>query len=337
MPTLALVTVLAAGCSEDAPRMQAIAGDAQGTTYTIQWWTTAQPPDAQFSAAVQEELERLDALLSNYREDSVIERFNAARTNGPYALPTELVALLRIAGQVHAASAGCFDPTVRPLVTLWGLDRGAPRVPDGAEISAALARVGLDKLEIVSPNAVRKAVPDLELDLSSIGQGYTVAQLSELAAQFGLEHYLIELGGEIAARGHKPDGTPWRVGVEDPLRVDDPVRRRLTLPTDRPAAVITSGTYRNFFDAEGTRYSHILDPRTGRPVTHDLVSVTVLSADATSAAAWATALLCLGAEAAGATAARENVAALMYVRDGESRTTERTTPALSADWSAALE
>jgi thiamine biosynthesis lipoprotein len=332
---IAVAVAFAAACSPEEPRLHSTGDVAQGTTYTIQWWTAEQIDHTAFVAAVRDELARLDALLSNYRDDSVIERFNQARTLEPLQLPEELTALLRTAAHVHRASAGCFEPTVRPLVTLWGLDGDAPEVADPAAITATLERIGFDKLEIRDGGEVRKTVADLELDLASIGQGYTVARMSEIAADFGLAHYLIELGGEIAARGSKPNGEPWRVGVEEPRPPGDPgagtIRRRLTLPTDRPAAVITSGTYRHFFEADGRLYSHIIDPRTGSPVTHDLVSVTVVHQDPTLAAAWATALLCLGPEHARTTADSEGLAALLFVQKGESLE-ERWSTALRTEW-----
>jgi thiamine biosynthesis lipoprotein len=337
---ISALAALAAACSSPDPSSpRSTSGTAQGTTYSVQWWSTDPFDEAAFTAAIGTELERLDALLSNYRADSVIERFNEARTTEPLALPAELVALLRVAAEVHSASAGCFDPTVRPLVALWGLDGETPHVPQAAAIAATLERVGLGELEVVDDTTVRKTVPDLELDLSSIGQGYTVARLSEIAHRFGLEHYLVELGGEIAGRGHKPDGSPWRVGVEEPVPADpaapSPIRQRLTLPV-RPATVITSGTYRHFFLADGRRYSHIIDPRTGTPVTHDLVSVTVIHDSATLGAAWATALLCLGPEAAAATAEREDIAALLFAQDGN-LVAEQRTSALLRNWPGMLD
>ncbi|HLF11452.1 MAG TPA: FAD:protein FMN transferase [Gammaproteobacteria bacterium] len=326
------------GCSPERPdrEIQVISNLAQGTTYTIKWWSAGEFDAAAFASAIQDELARIDELLSNFREDSMIERFNASRTVEAQALPEEMLMLLRIAAAVHRASAGCFDPTVRPLVALWGFDTAAPHVPHPSALAAARTRVGFDKLELIDTQHVRKTIADLEIDMAGIGQGYTVARLAQIAAELGLDNYLIEIGGELAAHGGKPNDEPWRVGIEQPLDAQRAVPRVLILPTERTTAVMTSGTYRHFFEEGGQTYSHILDPKTGRPVQHDLVSVTVLHSDPTLAGAWSTALLCLGPEQAAVTAEREGLAALLLVRVGES-IQERRSTSLDEGWLGVLE
>jgi thiamine biosynthesis lipoprotein len=311
-----LIAVAVAGCAGCVrrPALETLTGLAQGTTYTLQWWSDQRVDRAALARDVTAELERIDALLSNYRPDSVLERFNATRSPDPQALPAELVALFELAAEIHRASAGCFDPTVRPLVRLWGFDGDEPHVPPDDAIAAVLPRVGFDKLEIVDPEHVRKLREDLEIDMASIGQGYTVGRLSAIAEGFGLKNYLFEIGGELAGRGTRPDGNSWRVGIESPDR-GDPLEA-LNLPADRLTAVITSGSYRHFFEDHGHAYGHILDPRTGRSVEHALVSVTVTGDTAARTAAWGTALLCLGPDAAAETAEREHVSAIMIVRAG---------------------
>ena len=185
-----------AGCTPANPALRSTAGLAQGTTYTLQW--SGGPPDTEeIERAAGAELDRLDALLSNYRADSTIEQFNAAHTLEPQRLPAELVKLLRLAKEIHSASNGCFDPTVRPLVRLWGLDGEAPSVPSPDAVAQALAGVGLDNLEIIDEQHVRKTVPELAIDMSSIGQGYSAERLGRVLEDFGIDHYLAEIGGEI--------------------------------------------------------------------------------------------------------------------------------------------
>ncbi len=326
---LAVAASLAAGCS-GRREIQTIAGLAQGTTYELQWWSESEIDQPELNRAVADELDRIDALLSNYRSDSVLERFNASRTTQLQALPAELVALLRLAGDVHRASGGCFDPTVRPLVRLWGFDGDAPHVPRDDELEAARARVGFDKLEIVDAGHVRKLVSEVEVDMASIGQGYTVGRLAALAERFGLTDYLVEIGGELVGSGQRPDGRSWRVGVESPAVGGAPVRA-LPLPTAGVTAVITSGTYRHFFEDRGKIYGHILDPRTGRPVDHALVSVTVAGADPALVAAWGTALLCLGPDAGAALAEKLDLAAVLSVRTAGGFE-QRATPRFVAQW-----
>ncbi len=323
----------ALGCtSASAPSIRTVSGIAQGTTYSLQW--TGGATKAEIAAAAEEELERIDALLSNYRADSTLERFNATRSTEPIELPGELVALLDLAQRVHAASDGCFDPTVRPLVRAWGFDGDTPAVPAAAAIDTARATVGLEKLSLLDATHVRKSVAALEVDMASIGQGYTAGRLADVLERHGSTAYLAEIGGEIVARGTKPDGAAWRVGVENPGGAQ--AGPALRMPPDPRTAVITSGSYRQFLEADGRRFGHIIDPRSGWPVEHALLSVTVVGGDAAAAAAWGTALLCLGPEAATAVAEREELAALLWVGGGDEPALERSRT-FRAEWQHLLD
>ncbi len=273
--TWAAISAAAAafGCTPaQSPATRTATGFAQGTTYSLQW--VGGGADAEVAAAAEQELERIDALLSNYRPDSTLEGFNAARTTAPVELPAELVALLQLAKAVHAASDGCFDPTVRPLVRLWGFDGDTPAAPSAELIEAARAIVGLDKLEVLDATHVRKTQPELEVDMASIGQGYTAARLAELLEQHGSTAYLAEIGGEIVARGTKPGELPWRIGVENPVSGAATSSCVTHAARTRATAAITSGSYRHYFEADGRRFGHIIDPRTrlgrrARPVVRD--------------------------------------------------------------------
>jgi thiamine biosynthesis lipoprotein len=323
LSTLAMVALLTAACVSSTPELRTVTGLAQGTTYSLQW--LGGNDETAIAAAARQELERLDALLSNYRPDSTLERFNAARTTEPVELPRELVALFELAKAIHMGSNGCFDPTVLPLVRAWGFDSDEPAVPLPATLEAARAVVGLDKLELLDATHARKTVPDLEFDMASIGQGYSVERLADLLEQHGSSAYLVEIGGEVAARGTKPGERPWRVGVENPAPGGSP-GPALRMPATARTAVITSGTYRHYFEQDERRFGHIIDPRTGWPVEHSLVSVTVVGDDAATAAAWATALLCLGPDDATAVAERHDLAALWWVEpDGEPPELRRST------------
>jgi FAD:protein FMN transferase len=333
------VWFLAAGaavaCSPvSAPVIRSVTGFAQGTTYSLQW--TGGGTEAEIAAAAEQELERIDALLSNYRTDSALEGFNSASTTEPVALPAELVALLGIAKAVHAASDGCFDPTVRPLVRAWGFDGDSPSVPSAALIDATRATVGLDKLDLVDATHVRKARPELQVDMASIGQGHTAGRLADLLEQHGSTAYLAEIGGEVVARGTKPGAAPWRIGVENPVPGEAP-GPALRMPPSSRTAAITSGSYRHYLEVDGRRFGHIIDPRSGWAVEHDLLSVTVLGPDAATAAAWGTALLCLGPAAATRTAQREELAALFWIGDGSEPATLELSRAFETRWHEVLE
>jgi thiamine biosynthesis lipoprotein len=330
---LVALFALCAGCSPASLERKVVTGFAQGTTYSLQWMGGAS--ESAMAAAADRELARIDAVLSNYRPDSDIERFNAQRSTSPVDLPAELVELLSLAKDIHAASGGCFDPTVRPLVRAWGFDTETPAVPSPDVLAAARATVGLDRLVLDGPSRAHKTEPGLEIDMASIGQGYAAARLAELLEEHGSLGYLAEIGGEIVARGTKPNGSAWRIGVENPSDDDRP-GAALTLAAERRTAVITSGTYRHFFEGDDRRYGHVIDPRTGTPIDHALLSVTVVGSEGGRAAAWATALLCLGPELALATAEREGIAAILWVADAAGNTTRYETRALTDGSSGAI-
>jgi thiamine biosynthesis lipoprotein len=305
----ALLLVALAGCAKSPP-LQQLKGFAQGTSYHISYWS-ASPVDTQaVKKAVEDELAAIDKLLSNYRPDSVIESFNRNATTEGQEVGPEIVQLVRIAETVHKASQGCYDLTVKPLFTLWGFNGETPAVPDDKAIADTLKQIGMAKLAVVDDTHLSKKQEILQTDLSSIAQGYSVESLSRVLEKHGIRDYMVEIGGELKTLGQKPDRTPWRIALEKPLPGEHKLHKILAMPKDKPLAIMTSGTYRHYFDANGRRYSHILDARTGRPVTHDLVSVTVAHPDPTVADAWSTALLCLGQEQGLKTANAEHLAAL---------------------------
>lgn len=279
-------------CSE--PTIQKLAGPVQGTTYHISYWAESPVDDKAIKAGIENEFAVIDKLLSNYRSDSVIETFNSAENTDSLEVGGEIVSLVKIAQVVNQASQGCYDLTVKPLFDLWGFRGDALTVPNDSTLLTTLKQIGMEKLEVVDGTHLRKKQADLKVDLSSIAQGYSVERISKVLAQKGITNYLVEIGGELRTNGYKPGLQPWRIAVERPLPDERVMHKVVTMPKDSPMAVMTSGTYRHYFDDHGWRYSHILDARNGRPITHNLVSVTVLISDPTVADAWSTALLCLG-------------------------------------------
>jgi thiamine biosynthesis lipoprotein len=298
-----------AGCTR-SPALQQLKGFAQGTSYHISYWSAA-PIDVQaVKKAVDDEFATIDKLLSNYRPDSVIESFNRNAITESQEVGPEIVQLVRVAETVHIASQGCYDLTIKPLFTLWGFQGEAPAVPDDNAIADALKQIGMAQLAVVDDTHLSKKQAMLQADLSSIAQGYSVESLSRVLEKHGISNYMVEIGGELKTRGQKPDQKPWRIALEKPLPGEHKLHKILAMPKEAPLAIMTSGTYRHYFDANGRRYSHILDARTGRPVTHDLVSVTVAHPDPVIADAWSTALLCLGQDQGLKTANAEHLAAL---------------------------
>ncbi|QPK63854.1 FAD:protein FMN transferase [Methylomonas sp. LL1] len=312
---LAVSAVLSA-CSEPAPDVVKFEGFAQGTTYHISYWSQTPVDGKSVESEVTKAFADIDKVLSNYRPDSVIEAFNTNPTDDSQLVGDEIVGLVKLAGKVSHASQGCYDLTIKPLFDLWGFRGEALTIPDETALQQALAEIGMDKVRIVDDSHLQKPAK-VRVDVSSVAQGYSVEKISRVLEQRGIHDYLVEIGGELKTHGHKPDGQAWRIAVEKPLPGEQRMMKILTMPRDQPLAVMTSGTYRHYFDVNGQRYSHILDARNGKPVTHDLVAVTVLHDNPTVADAWSTALLCLGQPEGMRLADAENIQALFIQQQGD--------------------
>jgi len=325
----ALLTELLASCdSQPDHDLLALTGSTMGTTYSVQ---VVDPPPGTDLAGLRRRidaaLELVNDQMSTYRPESELSRFNAAATTDWTPVSAALATTVAAAKHIGAASGGALDVTVGPLVNLWGFGpaRSDDDVPAPEEIAAALARTGLDKLEVrLDPPALRKTQPDVYVDLSSIAKGYGVDRVAAVLAAAGIDDLLVEIGGELYGRGLNARGEPWRIAVERPQSVG---RRVLRVVPLRALGMATSGDYRNFFELDGVRYSHSIDPSTGWPVRHDLASVTVLADNAMEADGWATALLVLGPQRGPALARSLNLAALFIERHPDDRLEVHTTAA----------
>jgi len=315
---IVLLTAVLGGCGE---RIHHFAGFAQGTMYHVAYVAPVGHDSAEMQRRVEEELQRIDRLYSNYRDDSVVERFNAFRSMTPVEVGSEMVGLVERGRQVNAASHGCFDPTIVPLAALWRDAAESGKPPGEIELERVRGWVGIDRLEAVDATRLRKRHPDLALDLSAIAQGASLGRLGGILEADGITAYMIEIGGEIIVRGSRPGNKPWRIAVLDPGLRDRMLPEIITHAEDAALTIATSGTYFRRIEIDGQSYSHVIDARTGRPVTHDSVSVTVVHVDPALADAWSTALLCLGSEDGRAVAAERDLAALFILRDGRIETT----------------
>ena len=313
----ALILLLATGCNR-TPKLHKITGLAQGTSYHITWWSAGAVDEAGLKAAITAALAKVDKEISNYRNDSDIERFNHSTSLDWQPMPAEVIDLLAIAQNVHGNSGGCYDPTIAPLFDLWGFRSDTFRVPSRQQIEATRAHVGFDKVEIdVKNHRLRKTIPDLAIDLSSMGEGYTARRLAKVLEKFAITNYLVEFGGDMFIKGTRPDQGKWRVAIVRPLPGDLSIEKVVDINDTGGVSINTSGTYRHFFTAGGKRYSHIFDPRTGAPVTHDLVSATVFGTDPRRSDAWATAMLCLGEKEGQAIAARYSLPVFFMRQQGK--------------------
>ncbi|MGE0744290.1 MAG: FAD:protein FMN transferase [Rhodospirillales bacterium] len=326
------VAVPALAAPPDAPaagaRVATLVGETMGTTWTVR---VAAPPDIDFvalRARIQHALDRVVAQMSTYRPDSDLSRFNAAPAGTWLALPEEFLAVLTAALALARETDGAFDPTVGPLVDLWGFGPAGRRTepPPAAAIEAVAGPVGWARLEIDAARRRARQPGGVRLDLSAIAKGFGVDAVADCLRDAGLTCYLVEVGGELRGAGTKPDGKPWWVAPDRP-RADMPE----TIVALHGLAVATSGDYRRFFDSGGIRYAHTIDPRTGRPVSHGLVAVTVLHPSCMQADALATALTVLGPQAGYDFACARGIAALFVARDGGGdRLPETMTPAFLA-------
>jgi FAD:protein FMN transferase len=294
---------------------------AQGTTYHIKFVLEPQGKKAlrEVEQKITAKLDEIDAKLSNYRDDSEISKINQNETTDWLTASPELINLLVISKTVYAKSDGCFDLTVKPLFDLWGFSKHEPKVPDQSAIDALKPHIGMNLLEIdPASQRLRKLDAKLKIDLAAIAQGYSVGAIAQLLEAEGIHDYMAEIGGEMMVRGNKADGKPWRIGIESPATQARELYKAVGIDSPTAKAVMTAGTYRNYFEENGQSYSHILNPKSGRPVTHHLLSVTIIHDDPSWADAWDTALLCMGEEAAMKTIESENLGGLLlYDKDGK--------------------
>lgn len=312
-------------------------GATMGTTYHIKLVAEPDTVDTEkLHADVENVLAEIDRQMSTYRPDSELMRFNRAPAGKWFPVSTATAKVVAAAQDISEKTGGALDVTVGPLVRLWHFgppmgDKGggagpsknqfAP--PSDEKIATARKSVGFQKLEVrMKPPALRKKIDGLEVDLSSIASGYAIDRLAELIAKQGVGAYMVELGGEVRAAGAHEDGKPWRVAVERPSARERELFTSVTLDN---AAIATAGDYRKFFEYGGRRYSHVIDPATGRPIEYQLASVTVVADTCIAADGWDTPLLVLGPER-GFECAEKNGVAALFLSHGKSGNEVRATP-----------
>ncbi|MCC6077229.1 FAD:protein FMN transferase [Pseudomonas sp. GCM10022188] len=310
-----------AGCEFSDP-LESFGGPTMGSTYTIKYVRADGVADAKtLQAGVEAILAEVDQQMSTYRDDSLIERFNRAPADTCMAMPQDVLELVRLGEGLSLQSDGAFDLTVEPLLNLWGFgpkSRGE-QVPSAEAIAEVLQRVGHQHLRIDGEQLCKDA--KVQVDLNSIAAGHAVDRIAAWLEQQGVASYLVEATGELKMRGRKPDGSAWRIAIEEP-REDQRVAQR-TLELDG-YGVSTSGDYRNYFEENGRRYSHTLDPRSGAPIAHKLAAVTVLHPKAVLADGLSTLLMVLGPEDGLAWAERQGIAAFFVTRAGDGYVTHAT-------------
>lgn len=312
--------------SERAPLH--LSGTAMASTYNVKLARGNGIDAERVLAAVHAAFTEVDARMSMYRADSELSRLNRQPARQPFALSPELLSVLGTAQEIAALSDGAFDVTVAPLVETWGfgIDK-RQAVPPVARVQAERAAVGWRGLRLdAGARTAVKARDTLRLDLGGIAKGYGVDRAAQALDALGIADYMVEHGGEVRTRGRNANGLAWQIGIERPDAL--PPRAHRVVPLSG-LAMATSGDYRIYFEQDGRRYSHEIDPSKAAPIAHQLCSVTVVDADCTRADALATALIVLGPQAGLALALREGIAAY-FIERGEAGFVAQATPAFAA-------
>ena len=314
---LSLVFVVVAGCS-DRESIVRIEGPTMGTAYHIAW--VGDPAKAEaIQADIDQRLAAINRIMSTYDPTSELSLINQSKApladDGWIPVSADLADVIADSLEIYQKSGGVFDISVGPLVNLWGFgpDAHPDEVPSEDVLAEAMSRTGLDVLQFDPQRPAIKLAQPRYLDLSAIAKGWGVDDIAALLEGKNIHNYMVEIGGEIRTGGRKPGDAPWRIAVERPGALADGRNVELVIePED--VAVATSGDYRNYFERDGVRYSHTINPFTGRPITHRLASATVIDASSAMADGWATALNVAGPEKGMALAEQYRMAVFMIVR-----------------------
>jgi len=322
LPIIFVLVILFLPATSDAKREHLIEGRTMGTTYHI----TVVADDFKGVAGLKEKidarLQDINRVFSTYFEDSEISRFNAMNKVGEkFRISDDFIQVMKAGRKIHELSEGAWDGTVSPLVDLWGFGptQRQTQKPTEAEIKSLMQNIGFDYIRIEEPHFLVKNLAMVTLDLNSIAKGFAVDQVSSLIAAAGHKDYLVEIGGEVYAFGVRPDGKNWRVGINRPQK-DAAFNEVYKVVSLHNQAFATSGDYRNFFEIDGVRYSHVIDPLTGHPVTNGVVSVSIIADTGTLADGLATAIMVMGAAKGIQLVNRlENVECLIVIEKSDGR------------------
>lgn len=314
---LVAISLLLAGCfpakDPNGKREVLMQGHTMGTTYNIKVVVEKNDYDIEaLHSTIDQSLIQVNQEMSTYIDNSELSIFNKSDGIMPVTMSSGLAKVMNEAFRLGDITQGKLDVTVGPLVNLWGFgpDLRPEKVPTEAEQQQARTRVGLNKVNI-SGDQLSKQQADVYVDLSTIAKGYGVDVVAELIEQQGIHHYLVEIGGEMRLKGFKADGTLWHIAVEKPLTHERSIHQ-IIVPKDN--AVATSGDYRNYIEVDGKRYSHIIDPHTGLPIEHRLVSVTVIHPSSMTADGLSTAIMVMGPELGLQFAQEYDLAAMLIVK-----------------------
>jgi thiamine biosynthesis lipoprotein len=285
------------GCEAPQP-LSGWSGMTMGTTYQVKI-AQVRLSDNQLQtirSKVDSALKEVNRQMSTYDPGSEISRFNKYDKTTAFEVSAEFGKVVKKAIQVYQSSDKAFDITVAPLINLWGFGSEGHRItpPTKKEIGSMLKNIGSQHLETVNDRWLIKNKPQLQLDLGAIAKGYGVDVVSSQLLKSGLTNFMVEIGGEVYARGEKTGGDLWRIGIDTPMLASMPGQELQAILALKDVAIATSGDYRNYFEYDGKIFSHTINPKTGYPVDHDLASVTVIAQNCMEADALATAIMVMG-------------------------------------------
>ncbi|WP_434662305.1 FAD:protein FMN transferase ApbE [Klebsiella sp. MISC125] len=319
------ICVLLSGCdsatTSESPKSAAtvLDGKTMGTFWRVSVINVDEAKAQELRQKVQAQLDADDRLLSTWKNDSALMRFNHSPSSTPWPVSEAMADIVTLSLRIGAKTHGAMDITVGPLVNLWGFgpDKQPVKTPDAQQIAAAKARSGLQHLTVINQadkQFLQKDIPDLFVDLSTVGEGYAADHLARLMEQEGISRYLVSVGGALVSRGMNAEGQPWRVAIQKPTDRENAVQAIVDI---NGHGISTSGSYRNYYELDGKRISHVIDPQTGRPIDHKLVSVTVIAPTALEADGWDTGLMVLGPKRAQDVVREQGLAVYMIIKEGE--------------------
>ncbi|MCD6184909.1 MAG: FAD:protein FMN transferase [Deltaproteobacteria bacterium] len=294
LPVFILTFLFCYGCSGNDYTI--LAGNTMGTTYRIKFFSSSCNNFSTLKNKINQRLDEINQSMSTYIDDSEISRFNRSGEAGKkFYISDDFFNVIKVAEKIYHITGGAWDGTIKPLVHLWGFDGSqfAKHVPEQSLIEKIVSKTGFNKIEVSEKKFIVKNDVPVTLDLASIAKGYGVDQIAQLIKKYGISNFIVEIGGEVYASGFKENGQNWQVGINNPEKNAgfEKVYKKLSLQN---RALATSGDYRQFFEINGIRYSHVIDPRTGYPVNNGVVSVSILADKCVLADGLATAVMVMG-------------------------------------------
>ncbi len=333
LPVMAISAVFSLSACQQTPDYDYLSGETMGTSYHISYQPPADADEAAIQASIDKRLQQINDSMSTYQADSTISQFNQLGKDIPLTIDADFAHVLDVSRIVYQQSGGAFDPTVMPLVETWGFGstmtvERLQSPPTALEIAQAKALVDFESI-VQKEQSIYKTKDGVGLDFSAVAKGYGVDVIADvLRDDYQIRNYMVEIGGEIATSGVNNQQQPWQIAIDAPIE-DSTVSERQTISairqpinTDNQMYLATSGNYRNSVIFDGQRYSHTIDPTTGKPIAGGAPSVTVAADSVALADAWATALTAMPYEKALATAKAQEIAALFVVLADEAKATD---------------